>query len=62
MKIKNLIKSVGFLLGLFLILLGLSALLRRKGDVEVYDPYAVDRKVAQIEAETNDTLGYILYG
>lgn len=62
MKIKNLIKSVGFLLGLFLILLGLSVLLRRKGDGEVYDAYAVDRKVAQIEAETNDTLDIFFMG
>ncbi len=63
MKInKNVVKSVGFLLGLFVLLLAMSAVFHRKNFVNVYDRESVERKINEVDAEKDNSLEVLFCG
>ena len=59
---KNIWKCIGFLLGLFIILVLLSGIFRRKDKLYVYDALSVDVKIRDINAEPDNSLDIIFYG
>ncbi|MDE6025520.1 MAG: hypothetical protein K2G45_08710 [Lachnospiraceae bacterium] len=63
MKInKNLLKSAGFLLGLFVLLLIMSAVFHRGRFADVYDRESVERKINEVHGEKDNSLEVLFCG
>lgn len=59
---KNIWKCIGFLLGLFIILVLVSVLFRRKDGLYVYDPLSFHVKSSDIKAEPDYSLDILFFG
>lgn len=62
MKIKNVIKCTGFILGLLIMLSAMSGVFKRQDGLYVYDSNAVNTKAAEIDAEPDNTIDTLFMG